>query len=112
MRHPITKGYPIKGILSLSPKINCFALVIILFLSYFNINSFAGEITGIKLNNSNTLNENYNGYIIAFVEDSLLRFRNLLRERINDFILRLTEKTKDSFLKTQIQNYREKLIEL
>lgn len=88
------------------------ALVLILFLSYFNINSIAGEITGNKLTNSNASDENYNGYIIELVEDSLLRFRNLLRERINDFVIKLTEKTKDSFLKTQIQNYKEKLIAL
>ena len=93
-------------------RLYAIVLLLVISLNYFNFNSFAIEITNQKLTNTIDINENFNGYIIEFFEDSLLKFRNLLRERITDFVLKLTEKTKDSFLELQIQNYKEKLISI
>ncbi len=88
------------------------ALILIILLSYFNIHPLASEITNKKLYEINNSNKNYNGYIIEFVEDSLLKFKNLLRNKINEFVIKFTEKAKDIFLRVQIQNYKQKLISI
>ena len=93
-------------------RIHAIALVLIIVFSYFNIHSLASEITGKKLYEINSSNKNHNGYIIEFVEDSLLKFKNSIRDKINEFVIKFTEKAKDIFLRFQIQNYKQKLISI
>jgi subtilisin family serine protease len=85
-------------------------LFLILFLNIFSFTTLSDDIS-IKKSYSILDSKNYfDGYIIEFVEDSLLEFKNVLRKRINDFIIKFSDSSKDSFLKTQIQNHKDKLI--
>ena len=88
------------------------ALFLFLLLNIFSFNTLGNDISNKTSNSFLNSNGLFDGYIIEFVEDSLLKFKNTIKEKINDFIIKLSEHTKDSFLRSQIQNYKEKLISI
>ena len=88
------------------------ASFLLLFLNFFNFTSLGDDVSNKKSNSIFGSKNYFDGYIIEFVEDSLLEFKNVLRKRINDFVIKFSGNSRDSFLRTQIQNHKEKLIEI
>ena len=90
-------------------------LTIVLILStFFNINSNIGAAKTYNLVDITSKDEkfDYDGYIIQFIEEPLIRFKNRFLEKIKIFISHLSEKIANSFLNRNIQKHKEKLLNL
>jgi len=87
-------------------------LFILLFINIFSFITLSDDVSNRKSDSIFGSINYFDGYIIEFVEDSLLEFKNLLRMRINDFVIKFSEGSRDSFLRTQIQNHKNNLIKI
>ena len=87
-------------------------LFLILILNYFSFISYANEDKIITFSNKSESNDNINSFVVELKDDPLLKFRIKLRENIKNFVVRLSEKSEESFFKEKLGEYKEKLITL
>ena len=90
--------------------------VIFLFLSTLFVCTSSASVTIDKHDFETELYEDndasFDGYIIQLNEDSILRFRNTLASRCDDFCSNLNTNIKNIFLKYNVENYRTKLLSI
>lgn len=93
-----------------------FAILIIIFIltGLFNVSSVAKSNQVSNLVNKISVDDesDFDGYIVQFKEEPLLRFKNQLKTKIKNLFSILNEKATDIFLTQEIRNYKDKLITL
>lgn len=92
------------------------AILIVVFLlsTLFNFNSTAVSTQTLNAVDK-TLGDDepdFDGYIIQFKEEPLLRFKNRLTARIKKIFSHLSEKVADVFLTQNVQNHKDKLLSI
>ncbi len=93
-----------------------FTILIIVFLltTLFNISSVAlSNQTSNPVDKTSVDNEpDFEGYIIQFKEEPVLKFKQRIKEKIKTFFSHITEKAADVLLNQNVQNYKDKLLSI
>ena len=89
-------------------------IIALLLFTIFNVNSNTIDAKTFDLVNINPKLEksDFDGYIIQFIEEPLLRFKNRFTERIKNFFSHLSVKITDILLSCNVQKHKEKLLTL
>lgn len=87
-------------------------LFLILFINCFSFISIAYTDTKITFCNDLNSNDNINSFVVELEDEPLLKYRIKIRESINNFVVKLTQKAEESFLRTKVREYKERLISL
>jgi subtilisin family serine protease len=78
-------------------------VVILLLITVFNINSVS------SISNISEDEPNYDGYIIEFNDEPIVKFKNKLKETIKNIYSHFSEKASSFFLNQKVQDHEEKL---
>jgi hypothetical protein len=81
-------------------------VIILLLVTTFNISSVSSETNNVDDE------QDYDGYIIEFIEEPLIRFKNRLIETIKNVYSYFSEKAANIFLNQKTQDHEEKLSSL
>ena len=95
-------------------KLYAILIVVFLLTTLFNVSSVALSNQTSNLVDKTSVDDepNFDGYIIQFNEEPVLRFKNRLKEKIKTFFSHLTEKAADVLLTQNVQNYKDKLLSI
>ena len=95
-------------------KLYAILIVVFLLTMLFNVSSVALSNQTSNLVDKTSVDDepDFDGYIIQFNEEPVLRFKNRLKEKIKTFFSHLTEKTADVLLTQNVQNYKDKLLSI
>ena len=89
-------------------------LVVLLLTTLFNLSSVALNNKTSNLIDKISIDDesDFNGYIIQFNEEPVLKFKNRLKDKIKTFFSHLTEKAANVLLMKNVQNYKDQLLSL
>jgi len=89
-------------------------IILLLLTTLFNINSVAlSNQTSNPVDKISVDNElDFDGYIIQFKEEPVLKFKHRIKEKIKTFFSHITEKAADVLLNKNVQNYKDKLLSI
>ncbi len=88
-----------------------FAVLIIIFLLAASLN-FSSTALSVEVSSNTDEELDFDGYIVQFNDEPILKFKTQLIEKIKSFFTHLTEKAAEVFLNNNVQEHQDKILSI